>query len=161
MHSGREGPSESCQFQGLPWRSFEWFTFSLKELLWRIECFNLRRDCYTTLKYKILQPFCKSLELFLREPNTNPCNSLIPLLWFIKEKWNDLHTQKCLCMCLLINKITWKFVTWWVDEQIRAYAYSRTLISKYEVLMRTAVWRSFKGMPMHKVLHAVCIDWTP
>lgn len=140
--------------------SFEWFTFLLKELLWRIECFNLGRDCYTTSKYKILQPFCKALELFLREPNANPCNSLIPLLWFIKEKWN-LHTQKCLCMCLFINKITWKFFTWWVGEQIGAYAYGKTLISKYEMLMCTAVWRSFKGMLMHTELRTVCIYWTP
>lgn len=40
-----ERSKQSAQFQGLP----ELFTFLLKELPFKIECFNLRVNCYTTI----------------------------------------------------------------------------------------------------------------
>jgi hypothetical protein len=46
IHSGRDESSESGQFQGFPEAVL--FTFLLKELLYRIECFNLRGNCYLT-----------------------------------------------------------------------------------------------------------------
>lgn len=49
-----ERSKQSAQFQGLPE-----FTFLLKELPFKIECFNLRVNCYTTIS-----KFWRCLKLF-------------------------------------------------------------------------------------------------
>jgi len=54
--SGKKGPSESVQFQGLPEAIFSYlFTFLFKELPHRIECFNLEETVVQPLDTRLGQ----------------------------------------------------------------------------------------------------------
>lgn len=56
---GKEGPSESCWFLELPERVVKLFSFLLKELPSRMECFSLGGNCYTRGGQMVMEQNCK------------------------------------------------------------------------------------------------------